>query len=95
MPVREAIEQYSDREPGKITEWAASDGLLRIDEELIGEIFDVRPFERLDAGISNAEIHSVIDTTNQPTPSCRFQRTTLGAGMNPCVIRRRGGVDRA
>jgi hypothetical protein len=35
VPVRESIEQYSDRELRKIGEWVASDGLLRTGEELM------------------------------------------------------------
>lgn len=47
VPVRETIDQYSDRELRQIAEWVISDGLLRTDEELIREIFETLPFERL------------------------------------------------
>jgi very-short-patch-repair endonuclease len=47
VPVRETIEQYSDRELRQIAEWIASDGLLRTDEELIRDIFETLPFKRL------------------------------------------------
>jgi very-short-patch-repair endonuclease len=47
VPVRETIDQYSDRELRQIAEWVMSDGLLRTDEELIREVFDALPFERL------------------------------------------------
>jgi hypothetical protein len=47
VPVRETIDQYSDRELGRIAEWIASDRLLRTDDELIRDIFEVLPFERL------------------------------------------------
>jgi very-short-patch-repair endonuclease len=52
VPVRETIDQYSDRELLQIAEWVASDGLLRTDEELIREIFETLPFERLGSRIS-------------------------------------------
>lgn len=47
VPVRETIDQYSDHELRRIAEWVTSDGLLRTDEELIREIFETLPFERL------------------------------------------------
>lgn len=47
VPVRKTIDQYTDRELRQIAEWVASDGLLRTDEELIREIFNTLPFERL------------------------------------------------
>lgn len=47
VPARETIDQYSDRELRQIAEWVTSDGLLRTDEELIREIFQMLPFERL------------------------------------------------
>jgi very-short-patch-repair endonuclease len=47
VPVRETIDQYSDRELRQIAEWVISDGLLRTDDELIQEIFETLPFERL------------------------------------------------
>jgi very-short-patch-repair endonuclease len=47
VPVREAIDQYSDRELRQIAEWIQSDGRLRTDEELIREIFEELPFQRL------------------------------------------------
>jgi len=47
VPARETIDQYSDRELRQIAEWIASDGLLRTDEELIREIFETLPFQRL------------------------------------------------
>jgi very-short-patch-repair endonuclease len=47
VPVRETIDQYSDRELRQIAEWVTSDGLLRSDEELIREIFETLPFKRL------------------------------------------------
>jgi very-short-patch-repair endonuclease len=47
VPVRETIEQYSDRELRQIAEWITSDGLLRTDEELIRDIFETLPFGRL------------------------------------------------
>ena len=50
MPVRESIEQYSERELHQIAQWVASDGLLRT-EELIREIFAALPFERLGSRI--------------------------------------------
>ncbi|WP_081752621.1 AAA domain-containing protein [Kallotenue papyrolyticum] len=51
VPVRETIDQYSDRELLQIAEWVTSDGLLRTDEELIREIFETLPFERLGSRI--------------------------------------------
>jgi len=47
VPVRETIGQYGDRELRQIAEWVTSDGLLRTDEEVIREIFETLPFERL------------------------------------------------
>jgi very-short-patch-repair endonuclease len=47
FPVRDTIDQYSDRELRRIAEWIQSDGLLRTDEELIRDIFEVLPFQRL------------------------------------------------
>ncbi len=47
VPVRETIDQYTDRELRRIAEWIQSDGLLRTDEELIRDIFEVLPFQRL------------------------------------------------
>jgi len=47
VPVRDSIEQYSDRELLQISDWIASDGLMRTDEEVIREIFDNLPFRRL------------------------------------------------
>jgi len=47
VPVRETIDQYTDRELQQIAEWIQSDGLLRTDEELIRDIFKVLPFQRL------------------------------------------------
>lgn len=49
--VRETIDQYSDWDLRQIAEWVASDGLLRTDEELIREIFETLPFERLGSRI--------------------------------------------
>jgi very-short-patch-repair endonuclease len=45
--VRETIDQYSDRELRQIAEWIASDGLLRTDDEMIRDIFETLPFQRL------------------------------------------------
>jgi hypothetical protein len=51
IPMRESIDQYSDRELRQIAEWVVSDGLLRTDEDLIREMFDALPFERLGSRI--------------------------------------------
>jgi hypothetical protein len=51
VPARTSIDQYSDRELRQIAEWVASDGLLRTDEELLREVFDALPFERLGSRI--------------------------------------------
>jgi very-short-patch-repair endonuclease len=51
IPVRESIEQYTDRELRQVADWVTSDGLLRTDEELIREMFDALPFERLGSRI--------------------------------------------
>ena len=51
VPLRESIDRYSDRELRQIAEWVVSDGLLRTDNELIREIFDALPFERLGSRI--------------------------------------------
>lgn len=47
VPDREAIDHYTDRELRQIAEWIQSDGLLRTDEELIRDIFEELPFQRL------------------------------------------------
>jgi very-short-patch-repair endonuclease len=47
VTARETIDQYSDRELQQLAEWIASDGLLRTDEELIRDIFEALPFQRL------------------------------------------------
>ena len=46
VPVHETIDQYSDQELLRIAAWIESDGLLRTDEELIRDIFEVLPFQR-------------------------------------------------
>lgn len=51
VPVRETIDEYSDRELLQIAEWVASDGLLRTDDELIREMFEALPFERMGSRI--------------------------------------------
>jgi very-short-patch-repair endonuclease len=47
IPKHKAINEYTNDELRQIAEWVLSDGLLRTDEELIREIFDTLPFERL------------------------------------------------
>lgn len=64
VPVRESIDQYSDPELRQIAEWVASDGLLRTDEELIGEVFDALPFERLGSRIRE-RLETVARATRQ------------------------------
>jgi very-short-patch-repair endonuclease len=44
---RATIEQYRQSELLKIAEWVASDGFLRTDEELVREILEALPFQRL------------------------------------------------
>jgi len=44
---RESIDEYTTTELYKIAEWVTSDGLLRTDEQLIREIFEVLPFQRM------------------------------------------------
>lgn len=51
VPVRDKIDDYSDRELKQIAEWVTSDGLLRTDEELIREIFTTLPFDRMGSRI--------------------------------------------
>jgi very-short-patch-repair endonuclease len=43
----ESIDQYSNRELRRIAEWIASDGLLRTEEEIICDIFEMLPFQRM------------------------------------------------
>ena len=64
VPVRETIDQYSDRELRQIAEWVASDGLLRTDEELIRDIFDALPFERLGSRIRE-RLETIAKTTRR------------------------------
>jgi very-short-patch-repair endonuclease len=68
VPVRESIDQYSDRELRRIAEWVASDGLLRTDEELVREIFDVLPFERLGNRIRE-RLETVVRAARRHQPS--------------------------
>jgi very-short-patch-repair endonuclease len=68
VPVRETIDQYSDRELQQIAEWVTSDGLLRTAEELIREIFQALPFERLGSRI-RTRLKAVVDNLQ------RSQRT--------------------
>jgi very-short-patch-repair endonuclease len=51
VPKRETIDEYSDRELSQIADWIVSDGLLRTDEELVHEIFNTLPFQRMGARI--------------------------------------------
>ena len=44
---RATIDQYGDRELIQIADWIASDSLLRTDEELIRDIFETLPFQRM------------------------------------------------
>lgn len=47
IPVRENIDQYSERELRQLAEWITSDRQLRTDEELIREVFEELPFQRM------------------------------------------------
>jgi very-short-patch-repair endonuclease len=47
VPIRQSIDQYSDRELRQLVEWVTSDGILRTEEELIREAFAALPFDRL------------------------------------------------
>lgn len=47
VPDRETIDQYTDWELQQIADWIQSDGLLRTNEELIRDVFNVLPFRRL------------------------------------------------
>jgi very-short-patch-repair endonuclease len=51
LPIRDTIDEYSDRELRHIAEWVAADGLLRTDEEFIHEMFKSLPFTRLGSRI--------------------------------------------
>jgi hypothetical protein len=51
VSARESIDAYSSQELRRIAEWIISDGLLRTDEQLIGEIFAMLPFQRMGAKI--------------------------------------------
>jgi very-short-patch-repair endonuclease len=43
----ENIDHYSNRELRQIAEWIVSDGLLRTEQELIRDLFEVLPFKRM------------------------------------------------
>jgi very-short-patch-repair endonuclease len=64
VPVRETIDQYSDRELRQIADWVTSDGVLRTDEELIREVFETLPFERLGKRIRE-RLKTVVETVRR------------------------------
>jgi very-short-patch-repair endonuclease len=47
VPRRDSIDEYSTSELYEIADWVTSDGLLRTDEQLLREIFDFLPFQRM------------------------------------------------
>lgn len=47
VPVYRSIDHYSNRKLREIAEWVCLDGLLRTEEELIRDIFEILPFQRL------------------------------------------------
>jgi very-short-patch-repair endonuclease len=47
VPPRASIDEYSTSELYEIADWVMSDGLLRTDEQLLREIFDLLPFQRM------------------------------------------------
>ena len=64
VPTRETIDQYSERELRWIAEWVASDGLLRTDEELIHDIFDTLPFQRM-GGRIRERLEAVVEAVRR------------------------------
>jgi len=64
IPERKTIDHYSDRELQEIAEWIISDGLLRTDEELIREIFDMLPSKRLGKRIRE-RLKTVVELVRQ------------------------------
>lgn len=64
VAVRDTIDQYSDRELRQIAEWIQSDGLLRTDEELIRDIFEALPFQRL-GGRIRERLHHVAQSVQR------------------------------
>jgi very-short-patch-repair endonuclease len=51
IPIRDTIDEYSNRELIEFANWVESDGLLRTDEDLIREIFYLLPFDRMGSRI--------------------------------------------
>jgi very-short-patch-repair endonuclease len=51
IPVLDNIDDYTDRQLLQIADWIVSDGLLRIDDQIIQEIFKTLPFKRMGARI--------------------------------------------
>lgn len=47
VPAYDNIDQYSEQELQQLAEWIASDGLLRTNDELIREMFEALPYERM------------------------------------------------
>jgi len=45
--LKERIEEYEDAEIWQVFEWIASDGLNRLDEEILAETRDVLGFARM------------------------------------------------
>lgn len=64
VPMRETIDQYSNRELCQIAEWVASDGLLRTDEELLRDIFHTLPFKRM-GGRIRERLEAVAEAVRQ------------------------------
>ena len=47
IPTYGNIDYYTDEQLQRLAEWVASDGLLRTDDEMIHEMFDMLPYRRL------------------------------------------------
>lgn len=64
IPSYETIDQYNDRMLREIAEWIVSDGLLRINDDLIHEMFALLPFKRFGPRI-RARLRKVAQSIKQ------------------------------
>lgn len=64
VPNRATIAEYRERELRQLVEWIQSDGLLRTDEELIRDVFEELPFERLGSQIRD-RLHDAVRSTRR------------------------------
>jgi very-short-patch-repair endonuclease len=68
VPNRESIEEYHESEILELFAWVRSDGLLRTQEELVREVFDLLPFARMGTRI-RARLEAAAEETRGATAS--------------------------